>query len=98
MKAECEYLEGGKYVDLSWLTLKNATNSNPSECTTLQCGVLNLAIENYLIHSCVSYSHDPTGQQAQSTLPSDSKVGMSCICRKRERGQLVASMLISDGG
>ncbi len=52
MKAECEFLEGGKYVDLSWLTLENATTSSMLE-RTLCCWVLNLAIKNYLIHSCI---------------------------------------------
>jgi hypothetical protein len=42
-------LEGGKYVDLSWVTLRNVVNSSPSECT-LCCWVLDLAIVNYLIH------------------------------------------------
>ena len=69
MKAECEYSEGGKYVDLSWLTLKNATNSSPSE-RTLRRWVLDLAIENYLIHSRLVekapiYAQSDGGQKGQ---------------------------------
>jgi hypothetical protein len=50
IKAECEGLEGGEYVNLSWLTLENAANSSPSE-RSLRRWVLDLAVENYLIHS-----------------------------------------------
>jgi hypothetical protein len=47
MKAECEYFEGREFVEFSWLTLENATNSSPPS----RCWVLDLAIGNYLIHS-----------------------------------------------
>jgi hypothetical protein len=50
IKARCEGLEGGEYVNLSWLTLENAANSSPSE-GSLRRWVLDLAVENYLIHS-----------------------------------------------
>jgi hypothetical protein len=50
MKADCECFEGSQYNDLSWLTLENTCNSSPSE-RTLHQWVLDLAVENYLIHS-----------------------------------------------
>jgi hypothetical protein len=31
--AKCEGLEDGEYVNLSWLTLENAANLSPSECS-----------------------------------------------------------------
>jgi hypothetical protein len=50
IKAQCEGLEGSEYVNLSWLTLQNAANSSPSE-RSLRRWVLDLVVENYLIHS-----------------------------------------------
>ncbi len=50
IKAKCEGFEDGEYVNLSWLILKNAAKSSPSECS-LRCWVLDLAVDNYLIHS-----------------------------------------------
>ena len=39
-------MEGGEYVDFSWLTLEKACNSSPSE-RMLRRWVLDLAVENY---------------------------------------------------
>jgi hypothetical protein len=44
IKANCENLKGGKYINLSWLTLKNTANSSPFE-RSLCRWVLDLAVE-----------------------------------------------------
>jgi hypothetical protein len=69
MKAEGECFEGGQYVNLSWLTLENDCNSSPSE-RTLRRWVLDLAVENYLIHSRLVqkapiFAQSDGGQKAQ---------------------------------
>jgi hypothetical protein len=72
IKANCENLKGGKYINLSWLTLKNTANSSPFE-RSLCRWVLDLAVENYLIHSQI-VEKVPIFAQSDGTRPRGQEV------------------------
>jgi hypothetical protein len=69
IEAKCEGLKGSEYVNLSWLTLENASNLSPSDHSLCRW-VLDMVVENYLIHSQIIekvqiFLHSDGGQRGQ---------------------------------